>query len=225
MNMKLSSQEQDALARRYAKERDPRDARRLVLANLGLVICIARGMGGRDRNDWMDLVQEGNAGLMVAIERSDPNKGAALATYASIWIRAFILRHLMENGRIVRATTTREGRRRFFDRTLPADVSLDAPAASDGEPRKAAALDHVSGDDSLRPDVAAEARDELHRVRRAVARLEETLGARERVILRSRLLCDSPAPLRQVGTAVSLSGERVRQLEHEMLKRLREMVL
>jgi RNA polymerase sigma-32 factor len=222
----LAPEEQHALACRFAKHRDPRDARRLVLGNLRLVLSIAKSLGGVHRSDWMDLVQEGNAGLMVAIDRFDPTRGLRLSAYASIWIRAFMLRHLMETGHVVRSTTTREGRRRFFDRSLPADVSLDAPAGRDhGDGGShASVLDFVPGDDSLRPDVAAEARSDLDRVRSAVARLEQTLSARDREILRSRLLCERPKPLRQVGSKLSLSGERVRQLEHDMLGRLRTLV-
>src|SRR5678815_1763674 len=139
----LSPEEQHALACRYARTREPRDARRLVLANLRLVVSLAKKLAGPRRSDLMDLVQEGNAGLMVAVERFDPTRGLKLSAYAAIWIRAFSLRHLMETGRVVRATTTRDGRRQFFEHTLPRDVSLDDLV--------------VRGDEHLRPDVAAEA--------------------------------------------------------------------
>lgn len=223
----LAPDEQVEVARRYARGRDPRDARLLALSNLKLVISIAGGLAGHRRDELMDLIQEGNAGLMVAIERFDPDRGLKLSAYAAIWIRAYMLRHLMETGRIVRATTTRQGRRQFFDRTLPHDVSLDAPAGredDDGHGTRGSVLDFVQGDDRLRPDVAAEARDELARLQAAVAHLDATLSAREREILKSRLLSETPRPLRQVGTQMALSGERVRQLEHDLLGRLRELV-
>jgi RNA polymerase sigma-32 factor len=226
-NPMLSAEEQQALACRFARGRDPRDARRLVLANLRLVISIAKNLGGAGRPDLMDLVQEGNAGLMLAVERFDPERGLKLSAYASIWIRAYILRHIMETSHVVRATTTAEGRRRFYARTLPSDVCLDAPAgrqAEDGGSR-ASRLDFLAADDGLRPDVAVEAREELARLKTAVARLEATLDKRQRAILEGRLLSESPRPLRQVGAAIALSGERVRQLERDMLARLRALVV
>jgi RNA polymerase sigma-32 factor len=224
-NPMLPPAEQEALARRFARGRDPRDARRLVLANLRLVLKIARELGGADRSDLMDLVQEGNAGLMTAIDRFDPERGLKLSAYASIWIRAYVLRHMMETSGAVRATT-REARQRFFARTMPADLRLDAPAGRerDGGAR-VTHLDLVPADDGLRPDVAAEARQELAQLRAAVTRFEATMDARQRAILESRLLSEQPRPLRELGAAIDLSGERVRQLEQDMLARLRDLVV
>ena len=126
----MPAAEQKALAERYARTRDRRDAQRLVLGNLRLVVKLARELGGGYRGDLMDLVQEGNAGLTHAVERFDPKRGVKLSSYAALWIRAYIMRYLMDSSRMVRHTSTREGRRRFFDRTLPGiDVSLDAPVS------------------------------------------------------------------------------------------------
>jgi DNA-directed RNA polymerase sigma subunit (sigma70/sigma32) len=127
---------------------------------------------------------------------------------------------------MVRSTSTREGRKQFFDRALPRDLSLDAPIGR-GDAGKASSssfLDSVPANDDSRPDVVAEAHEEHERLHAAVAALEPTLTARERVILKSRLLCESPEPLRQLGPKLSLSGERVRQLEQHMLGRLRALV-
>lgn len=223
----LSAEEQEAVARRYAKERDPRDAQRLILANLRLVITIAKNVGGAHRPDLLDLVQEGNAGLMVAVDRFDPDRGLRLSAYASIWIRAFILRHIMETRHVVRMTTTRKGRERFFARELPSDVPLDAPAGHEGDDggARASRLDFLKADDKLRPDVVAESHEGLLRLQTAVNHFEATLDERQRAILESRLLSESPRPLRQLGAAIDLSGERVRQLEQQMLSRLRELVV
>jgi RNA polymerase sigma-32 factor len=224
-NPMLPPEEQEPLARRFAHERNPADAQRLVLANLRLVITIAKSLGGSDRADLMDLVQEGNAGLMIAIDRFDPERGSKLSAYASIWIRAFVLRHIMDTRQMVRATT-REGRRRFFARALPTDVRLDGPVGrgpDDGGDRPSR-LDFVADDDRLRPDVLAEKQQGLQRLQSAVTRFETTLDARQRAILADRWFSESPVPLRRLGATIDLSGERVRQLEQSMLTRLRALV-
>ena len=223
---RLPTDEQEALARRFAHERDPKDAQRLVLANLRLVISIARSLGGAERADLMDLVQEGNAGLMVAIDRFDPKHGSKLSAYASIWIRAFVLRHIMDTRQMVRATT-RESRQRFFARALPGDVRLDGPAGREADVGgdRASRLDFVADDEGLRPDVLAEEHEGLRRLHSAVTLLEPTLDARQRTIVADRWLSENPVPLRELGAAIDLSGERVRQLEQNMLTRLRALVV
>jgi RNA polymerase sigma-32 factor len=210
---RLSAEEQDLLARRFAKTRSPEDRRRLVLANLRLVITIAKSVGGSaGRPDFMDLVQEGNAGLIIAIERFDPERGLPLSAYVSIWVRALMLKHLMGTRSAVRATSTREGRRQFFERTLPSDVPLDPE------------VDHFHDDEALRPDRTAEASDEKRRLRDALIRLEDSMTARDRAILSSRLLSEEPVPLRQLGPSLGISGERVRQLEQDLMSRIRTYI-
>ena len=92
----MPAAEQQALAERYVRSRDRRDAERLVLGNLRLVVKLARELGGGYRGDFMDLVQEGNAGLTQAVERFDPTRGSKLSSYAALWIRA--LHHALPDG-------------------------------------------------------------------------------------------------------------------------------
>jgi RNA polymerase sigma-32 factor len=221
----MPAAEQKTLAERYARTRDRKDAERLVLGNLRLVLKLAGELGGRHRNDFMDLVQEGNAGLMHAVERFDPKRDVKLSSYAGWWIRAYMMRYLMDTSRIVRHTSTREGRRRFFDRTLPADVSLDAPAhRDDGGARRASVLDTLLAGDDSRPDVLVERREYLARVREATAAFPSTLDERGRTILKMRTLSEKPARLADVGRRLAISGERARQLEARVLGGLRDFV-
>src|SRR5215471_9196402 len=93
--------------------RDLDAARRLVLANLRLVVKIAMEY----RRSWtnvLDLIQEGNLGLMQAVQRFDPYQGVKLSSYAAYWIRAYILKYLLDNIRLVRLGTTRAQRKLFF---------------------------------------------------------------------------------------------------------------
>jgi RNA polymerase sigma-32 factor len=222
----LPADEQQRIARRYARTRDPADARRLVEGNLRLVVTIAQQMGGARRADLMDLVQEGNAGLMQAVERFDPARGVKLATYAGWWIRCFIMRHLMESSRIVRFASTREGRRRFFARALPPpDAPLDAAVGHEGG--RAAANGRRIGErfaapDDCRPDVRVEEHELIARVTAALSALGATLAdERACVILRDRLASDHPARLKDLAGRFHVTPERARQLEQEVIARLR----
>jgi RNA polymerase sigma-32 factor len=223
----MSAAEQATVAARYARTRDPRDGERLVLGNLRLVVKIAREIGPY-RGDLMDLVQEGNAGLTCAVKRFDPSRGVKLTTYAAWWIRAFIIKHLMVTSRMVSFASTREGRRRFFNRDLPGpDRSLDARRIKDddgGSVPGRALLDVLPDDEESRPDVRCEESEYRVRLQGAVDGFRPTLDGRARGILDMRLLRDEPALLKDVGKRFAISGERVRQLERRVRRDLRAHV-
>jgi RNA polymerase sigma-32 factor len=109
----LDREEEHRLAVRLVEEGDLEAARQLVLANLRLVVKIAMDY----RRAWtnvLDLVQEGNVGLLQAVKRYDPYQGVKLSSYAAYWIRAYILKYLLDNIRLVRLGTTRAQRKLFF---------------------------------------------------------------------------------------------------------------
>jgi RNA polymerase sigma-32 factor len=109
----ISREEEHALAVRWREDGDLEAARRLVLSNLRLVVKIALEY----RRSWtnlLDLVQEGNVGLLQAVQRFDPEQGVKLASYAAYWIRAYILKYLIDNIRMVRLGSSRAERKLFF---------------------------------------------------------------------------------------------------------------
>jgi RNA polymerase sigma-32 factor len=109
----ISREEEHELAVRWVEEGDPDAARRLVLANLRLVVKIAMEY----RRAWtnvLDLIQDGNIGLLEAVQRYDPYRGVKLSSYAVYWIRAFILKHIIDNFRMVRLGKTRAERKLFY---------------------------------------------------------------------------------------------------------------
>lgn len=110
----LTREEEHELAVQYAKTGDVKAAYTLVQANLRLVVKLAFEYH-RTAFNVLDLVQEGNVGLMHAVKKFDPYKGVKLSTYAAWWIRAFILRHIMENWRMVKLGTTQAQRKLFFN--------------------------------------------------------------------------------------------------------------
>ena len=109
----ISREEEQVLARRWVEEGDVEAARKLVVSNLRLVVKIAMEY----RRAWtnaLDLIQEGNVGLMEAVQRFDPYQGVKLSTYAVYWIRAYILKYILDNMRSVRMGTTRAQRKLFY---------------------------------------------------------------------------------------------------------------
>jgi len=110
----LTPDEEHALAVKYVGTADVAAAARLVTANLRLVVKIAYEYRRAYKN-IMDLVQEGNIGLMQAVKRYDPYRGVKLSSYAAWWIRAYILRFILNNWRLVKLGTTQAQRKLFFN--------------------------------------------------------------------------------------------------------------
>ncbi|MBV1859023.1 MAG: sigma-70 family RNA polymerase sigma factor [Nannocystaceae bacterium] len=198
-----------------------------------------------------DLVQEGNVGLMYAIERFDPTRGVRLGTFSSWWVRAHMLRFMERNTRLVRGATTSARRRLFYqlakttaalsqDGSVPdsseiadalgvsvADVeamsSLRAPAASLDVPR--------CGDDSARMDrvcdPAPSPEDKLadaelaQRLHGALDDYAAELDGPALSMLRTRVASLSPTPLRDLGAQWGLSNAAVRRLEKRVCTPLR----
>jgi RNA polymerase sigma-32 factor len=109
----ISREEEHELAVRWVEEGDVEAAKHLVLANLRLVVKIAMEY----RRAWtnvLDLIQEGNLGLLQAVQRFDPYQGVKVSSYAAYWIRAYILKYILDNIRVVRLGTTRAQRKLFF---------------------------------------------------------------------------------------------------------------
>jgi len=109
----ITREEEHELAVQWSEDGDVEAAKMLVVSNLRLVVKIAMEY----RRAWtntLDLIQEGNVGLMEAVQRFDPYKGVKLSSYAVYWIRAYILKYILDNMRSVRLGTTRASRKLFF---------------------------------------------------------------------------------------------------------------
>lgn len=110
----LTVQEEQDLASRLVETGDPAAARRLVEANLRLVVKIAYEYR-RSHQNLLDLVQEGNLGLIQAVRKFDPTRGVRLSSYAAFWIRAYMLKFILNNWRLVKIGTTQAQRKLFFN--------------------------------------------------------------------------------------------------------------
>jgi RNA polymerase sigma-32 factor len=110
----LTADQEKTMTREYAETQDPAIARKLVTANLRLVIKLAYEYRRAYKN-MMDLIQEGNIGLMQAVSRYDPYRGVKLSSYSAWWIRAYMLRFILNNWRLVKLGTTQAQRKLFFN--------------------------------------------------------------------------------------------------------------
>lgn len=249
----LSREESDALAIRAQENNDPEAAYALALANLRLVVKIAYDYQKYWRNNFIDLIQEGNIGLVKAIRKFDPRRGIKFSYYASYWIRAYILRFIQDNWRMIKICTTQTMRHLFFSlhkeqrvleargitadsRTLArrlkvkesqvidaanrmqrSDIALESPVNENSDSSFQDILLH--SEHSTEELVAA--KDLREKVRALLAEEDKNLDDRERIILQDRLMADSPRTLEAIAGQLELSRERVRQIEVNLLKKLK----
>ncbi|MCF8104981.1 MAG: RNA polymerase factor sigma-32 [Desulfohalobiaceae bacterium] len=111
----LEPEEEFELARRVREDNDQDAAFRLVSSHLRLVVKIAMEFQRRWMKNVLELIQEGNIGLMKAVQKFDPERGIKFSYYAAFWIKAYILKFIMDNWRMVKIGTTQSQRKLFYN--------------------------------------------------------------------------------------------------------------
>jgi RNA polymerase sigma-32 factor len=152
----LTREEERDLARSYRETGDRHALFRLITANLMLVVRVALSFRRAARN-LLDLIQEGNIGLLQAIQRFDPELGVRLPTYAAWWIRAYMVKFLLDNVRLVRVGTTNA--RRKLLRNLRKEKQRLESEGFDVGPKLLAERFGVSEDDVRDVQAALDSRD------------------------------------------------------------------
>ena len=250
----LTREETDDLAIRFREEGDQDAAYRLVSSNLRLVVKVAMDFQKYWMQNFMDLIQEGNVGLVQATKKFDPYRGVKFSYYAAYWIRAYVLKFIMDNWRLVKIGTTQAQRKLFFSlnkerKLLEAqgfnaepkliaqrlnvkerevvemgqrmdnwDVSLESPVRSDSEDEQKSFL--PSNGPGIESTVAG--KEIKVKLAELLGALKDRLNDKERMILEKRLLTDEPLTLQNIADKFSISRERVRQIEVNLLKKMKK---
>lgn len=249
----LNRQEEIELGRRIQEDGDADAAYTLVTSNLRLVVKIALEFQRIWMQNLLDLIQEGNIGLMQAVKKFDPYKNVKFSYYASFWIKAYILKFIMDNWRLVKIGTTQGQRKLFFrlkkekqklieqgfdpkpkllserlgvsekevvdmgQRLDGWDVSLDAPVKEDSDTER---IDFLSAEsDSVEDRVAKKEIESLLHTK--IDEFKKTLSERELEIFNIRIFSDSPMTLQDIGDKYGISRERVRQVEKNIIKKIK----
>ncbi|MDD2388350.1 MAG: RNA polymerase factor sigma-32 [Desulfobacterales bacterium] len=250
----LTREEEKDLGTRVQEHNDQDAAYILITSNLRLVVKIALEFQRIWMQNLLDLIQEGNIGLMQAVKKFDPCKNVKFSYYASFWIKAYILKFIMDNWRLVKIGTTQGQRKLFFklrkekqklieqgfdpkpkllserlgvsereivdmDQRLDGwDLSLDAPLKNDSDTER---IEFISTD-----SVSAEAqlaKKEMENIlHEKISEFKKQLKPRELEIFQQRVFSDNPLTLQEIGDRYNVSRERVRQVEKNITKKMRD---
>jgi RNA polymerase sigma-32 factor len=250
----LTRDEERDLGTRIKEQGDKEAAYALVTANLRLVVKIALEFQRVWMQNLLDLIQEGNIGLMQAVKKFDPYKNVKFSYYASFWIKAYILKFIMDNWRLVKIGTTQGQRKLFFklkkekqrlieqgfdpkpkllserlgvsereivdmDQRLDGwDVSLDAPLKNDSETER---IEFLSTESESIEDQVSKKEIELL-LHNKIAEFRKKMSPREIEIFELRIFSDNPVTLQDIGDRYGISRERVRQIEKNIIRKMRD---
>lgn len=242
----LSEQEETDLVRQLQQNNNKEAAKKLFFHNLRLVVSVAKSYDGYGLSQT-DLIQEGNIGLLKAIQKFMPDKPARLATFATYWIKAEIHEFIVRNWRIVKISTTKAQRKLFFNmsklrqqvagrlltnKAIAEDLGVKEAEVRDMRVRLyATEVLPLQNDDDDTGNSTTKLADTsinndpeellINKVKKqAISEALEQVNERERQIIQARYLTDKPTTLQVLSAQFGVSIERVRQIEAIAMKKV-----
>ena len=248
----LTKEQEEELFSRLHNADDMDAARKLVMSHLRFVVHIAKTYKGYGL-PLLDIIQEGNVGLMKAVKKFDPSKKVRLLSFAIYWIRAEIHEFVLKNWRIVKVATTKAQRKLFFKLRskktssnwlskkeaddIASELNVDAKTVKLMENRLSGtdvAFDPVDDEDNApsayltqntNPLSLLEAQDSENDNSKKLAEALSELDERSRDIISQRFLSENKPTLDQLSKKYKVSKERIRQIEEKSLTALKESIL
>jgi len=248
----LTKEQEEELFSRLHNADDMDAARKLVMSHLRFVVHIAKTYKGYGL-PLLDIIQEGNVGLMKAVKKFDPSKKVRLLSFAIYWIRAEIHEFVLKNWRIVKVATTKAQRKLFFKLRskktssnwlsekeaddIASELNVDAKTVKLMENRLSGtdvAFDPVDDEDNApsayltqntNPLSLLEAQDSENDNSKKLAEALSELDERSRDIISQRFLSENKLTLDELSKKYKVSKERIRQIEEKSLTTLKESIL
>jgi RNA polymerase sigma-32 factor len=248
----LSKEQEEELFHRLQKSEDVDAARKLVMSHLRFVVHIAKSYKGYGL-PLLDIIQEGNVGLMKAVKKFDPSKKVRLLSFAIYWIRAEIHEFVLKNWRIVKVATTKAQRKLFFKlrskktssnwlseqeaNDIASELNVDSKTVKLMESRLSGtdvAFDPVEEDENApagyltqntNPLSVLETQDSNDDSSKKLNLALNKLDERSRDIILQRFLSEKKPTLDELSKKYSVSKERIRQIEEKSLNTLKETIL
>ena len=229
----LTKEQEQELALKLYEEDDLDAARQLVIHHLRFVVHIARSYQGYGL-PLGDIIQEGNVGLMKAVDKYDPHRGVKLVSFAVHWIKAEIHEYILKNWRLVKIATTKAQRKLFFNLrgkkkslewlTKEEAENIDAPVQT-GNDEEVMSPSQYLEDKRYDPEIIV-ANEQAEQVNRSeLVEALKMLDDRSKDILQRRYLSDQKATLHDLADEYEVSAERIRQIENTALKKLKSLMV